>query len=194
MTTTKATTTTTATTTNLAKKDTRMQHHRKALALITGAVVCAGVLATPLAAHAQRKSPLADAPAIRKRLELRSTRFELGAGGATTLGQDFYHSIFVDVKLGFHIVDWLSLSVFGGFAVASPSTGFRDQVVGSLDTAQDGRAPSRSEASQSMNKISQMFGGQLELTPFTGKYSLFGKLFAHYDLYTFVGPGFLNLA
>ena len=43
-----------------------------------------------------------------------------------------------------------------------------------------------------MNKISQMLGAQVEVTPFTGKYSLFGKLFAHYDFYVFVGPGLLN--
>jgi len=110
------------TTTDLAKKDTRMKHHRKALALLAGIVVCAGVLATPLAAHAQRKSPLADAPAIRKRVELRSTRFELGAGASTTIGQDFYHSVFVNAKLGFHITDWLSLSAFGGFALANIAT------------------------------------------------------------------------
>ena len=45
-----------------------------------------------------------------------------------------------------------------------------------------------------MNKISSMLGAQLEVTPFTGKYSLFGKLFAHYDFYAFVGPGALNYA
>jgi hypothetical protein len=29
--------------------------------------------------------------------------------------------------------------------------------------------------------------------PFTGKYSLFGKLFASYDFYGFAGPGFINV-
>jgi hypothetical protein len=37
---------------------------------------------------------------------------------------------------------------------------------------------------------SQLAGAvQAEFTPFTGKYSLFGKLFAAYDFYAFVGPG-----
>src|SRR5262252_5776486 len=103
------------------------KHYRKHIALFIGALVCA----LPLAAQAQRKSPLADAPAIRKRLELRSTRFEIGAGASTTLGQDFYHSVLINVKAGFHIVDWLSLSGFAGFGVAAIPTGFRDQVVGS---------------------------------------------------------------
>ena len=160
-------------------------------------IVAISVFALQLAAQAQHKSPLADAPAIRKRLELRSTRLELGVGGATTIGQDFYHTAFVDVKVGFHITDWLSIAAFGGFAVANLDTGFKDSVVGSLDTtqpAQPTRAPTRDEATGSMNKIQQMLGAQLEVTPFTGKYSLFGKLFAHYDFYAFLGPGFLNYA
>jgi outer membrane beta-barrel protein len=158
-------------------------------------VVALSVFALPLVAHAQHKSPLADAPAIRKRLELRSTRFELGVGGATTSGQDFYHSVMINVKLGFHITDWLSLAGFGGFTVASIDTGFKDSVVGSLSPNGDStRAPARGVATGSMNKIQQMLGAQLEITPFTGKYSLFGKLFAHYDFYAFVGPGFINYA
>jgi outer membrane beta-barrel protein len=160
-------------------------------------IVAISVFALPLVAHAQHKSPLADAPAIRKRLELRSTRLELGVGGATTIGQDFYHSVLINVKLGFHITDWLSLAGFGGFAVANIDTGFKDSVVGSLPpdgSINSTRAPFQGVATGSMNKIQQTLGAQLEVTPFTGKYSLFGKLFAHYDFYAFVGPGFINYA
>ncbi len=103
-------------------------------------IVAISVFALPLAAQAQHKSPLADAPAIRKRLELRSTRFELGVGGATTIGQDFYHSVFINVKLGFHITDWLSIAGFGGFAVANLDTGFKTSVVGSLPPNGDDHA------------------------------------------------------
>jgi hypothetical protein len=45
-----------------------------------------------------------------------------------------------------------------------------------------------------MQKISSMFGAQIELAPFSGKYSLFGKLFANYDFYAFVGPGLIGVA
>ena len=38
-----------------------------------------------------------------------------------------------------------------------------------------------------MQKITNIFGAQAEFTPFTGKYSLFGKLFANYDFYLFGG-------
>jgi outer membrane beta-barrel protein len=45
-----------------------------------------------------------------------------------------------------------------------------------------------------MNKSSTLFGGRVEVTPFTGKYSLFGSLFAHYDFYVFAGGALVNLA
>ncbi|MES1204723.1 MAG: outer membrane beta-barrel domain-containing protein [Pseudomonadota bacterium] len=144
-------------------------------------------------AHAQRRSPLADAPAIRKRVELRETRLEFGAGIASTINQTFYHGLMANVRLGFHITDWLSVSGMGAFNVSSLSTGFQDRVVETLGPDAD-RAPSVTQAKSGMNKQAMILGGQLELTPFTGKYSLFGKLFAHYDFYLFGGGAFVKLA
>lgn len=165
---------------------------QKRLALL----VAISISALPLVAHAQRKSPLADAPAIRKRLELRSGRLELGAGAGTTIGQDFYHSVFVNVKLGFHFTDWLSISGVAGFALANIDTGFKNSIITTLDPNDipNNRAPSMTAANATMNQIKQLLAAQIEATPFTGKYSMFGKLFAHYDFYAFVGPGFLNYA
>jgi outer membrane beta-barrel protein len=163
--------------------------HRSAL------LVALAVTVLPLAAQAQRKSPLADAPAIRKRFELRSTRLELGAGIGSTLNQDFYHTVLVQVKLGFHITDWLSLAGFGGFAVANMATGYNEKLVNALPDAPVplDRAPTKAEGAAALQQVSSVFGGQLEITPFTGKYSLFGKLFAAYDFYAFAGPGFINV-
>jgi outer membrane beta-barrel protein len=158
-------------------------------------VVALAVTAVPLLAQAQRKSPLADAPAIRKRYELRSVRFELGAGAGSTINQDFYHSVLINVRAGFHITDWLSIAGFGSFAAANISTGFRDKVLGSLsDTPPLVREPTMAAATDSILKINNILGAQLEFTPFTGKYSLFGKLFAAYDTYLFVGPGVMSVS
>jgi outer membrane beta-barrel protein len=165
---------------------------QKRLAFLIAFSICA----LPLAAQAQRQSPLADAPAIRKRLELRSSRLELGAGAGATLNQDFFHSVFINVKLGFHITDWLSVSAFGSFAAANIDTGFKNNVVDSLKPpgmSTIPREPDQGQATASINKISEILGAQIEATPFTGKYSLFGKIFAHYDLYAMGGVGALNL-
>jgi outer membrane beta-barrel protein len=153
------------------------------------------VAAFPQTAHAQHKSPLADAPAIRKRVELRDKRFEIGVGAGTTLNETFYHSILLNAHLAFHITDWLSIGGVGIFGVTTLSTGFNDELLSTLNMpAAQGRAPDASAAKAGMNKPASMFLGQLELTPFTGKFSLFGKLFAHYDFYLAPGLGIANLA
>jgi outer membrane beta-barrel protein len=166
------------------------------LACITALLAASVVTALPEAAQAQRQSPLADAPAIRKRVELRARRGELGVGYGTTLGQDFYHTQFVTARLGFHLTDWLSIAAFGGFAFANVETSYHEKL---NDTLKDetgtppSRAPSEAQANASMSKIKMVGGAQLEFTPFTGKYSLFGKLFAHYDFYLLGGGGAMNV-
>lgn len=152
--------------------------------------------AVPLAAQAQRKSPLADAPAIRKKYELRATRLEVGAGFGSTINQDFYHTMFFNLKLGFHLTDWLALSGFASFGVANISTTFHSDLVNTLSADMPSviSEPTKSAAVGSMQKISGMYGVQAEITPFAGKYSLFGALFAHYDFYGFGGIGLISVA
>jgi outer membrane beta-barrel protein len=150
----------------------------------------------PLAAQAQRKSPLEDAPAIRKRVELRETRFELGPSFLATINQDFYHTFLVGARLAFHFNDWLSLAAFGGAAIANSDTGFHDRLVGILPPNIMNplpRDPTAQVAQGTMQQIKSVLGAQLEFTPFTGKYSLFGKIFAHYDFYLFGGGGFMDV-
>ena len=188
--------------TRRSEKDMPMTNSPKSGSRQTGRLaallVAAAVTLVPLAAQAQRKSPLADAPAIRKRFELRSSRLEVGVGLGSTINQDFYHSVLFNGKIGFHLTDWLSISLYGGFAVANLETTFQSDVVNSLyGDAQMNHPtsePTKSVAQQPLQKIKWIFAPQLELTPFTGKYSLFGRLFANYDFYGFVGPGFINVA
>ncbi len=158
-------------------------------------LIALAVTVVPLAAQAQRKSPLADAPAIRKRYELRASRLELGAGVGSTINQDFYHTVFLNLKLGFHFNDWFSASLFGGFAVANIATTFQSDLLGTLGgNPSTPFEPTRADALNSMQKINNILGGQLEFTPFTGKYSLAGWLFANYDFYVFGGAGAITVA
>jgi outer membrane beta-barrel protein len=154
------------------------------------------VAMAPRAAQAQRVSPLADAPAIRKRVELREKRFEAGVGFASTLGQDYYHSMFLDLKLDIHLTDWLSIGAVGGFAVANMQTAYGEQLVNSLHAMNPPapREPTKDGATASMQKINSILAAQLEFTPFTGKFALAGAAFAHYDFYAFGGFGALVVA
>jgi outer membrane beta-barrel protein len=163
----------------------------------TGIITFALLLGAPLAAQAQqdqeRRSPLADAPAIRHRVELRDNRFELGVGVGTTIGQDFYHAILVGPKLAFHLTDWLAIGATAQFNLTKDfKTGLTSQLDGSLEAVPEGRAPSRADALGAMNKIGQVYGAHAELIPFSGKYALFSKLFASYDFYGFGGVGAIN--
>ncbi|HVU51310.1 MAG TPA: outer membrane beta-barrel domain-containing protein [Polyangia bacterium] len=168
--------------------------HRR-LALVASPIAALLVTAMPLAAQAQRKSPLEDAPAIRKRVELRETRFEIGPGFSSTITQDFYHTFLGGVRLAFHFNDWLSLAGFGSFAVANTETGFQQRLVETLPDMNPSvpREPTVQQAQASMQKIKALLGAQLEFAPFTGKYSLFGKIFAHYDFYVFGGGGLMDV-
>src|SRR5512139_2621223 len=85
---------------------------RKLIALVVGITV--GLPAIAEAAK-ERKSPLTDAPVIRRRLELRDKRFEFGVGAGVTIGQDFYNALLIMPKLAYHFNDWISLAVVGGF-------------------------------------------------------------------------------
>ena len=111
----------------------------------------------------------------------RQTRFEFGAGAGSTVNQDFYHTVMINVRLAFHITDWLSLAGFGDFGVAQIATGFQDKATDSLNDPTGSnvlREPTPTQAKASLQQISSILGAQLESTPFTGKFGMFGKLFA----------------
>jgi outer membrane beta-barrel protein len=187
----------------------------RGIALLVGCLVG---IPTVSQAAAERRSPLADAPAIRKRLELRDKRFEIGVGTAMTLNQDFYNALMLNVRLGFHITDWLGLSVSGGVFNLTPTwrTSFnntlnsrlanscrneayaRDAASGCTDasstrTVANDKTPTQANAAAAQNRIGQIILPQIDIIPFTGKFSLFSKLFMNYDLYVSVGPAFVNL-
>jgi outer membrane beta-barrel protein len=158
------------------------------------ALVTAVATGLPTAAQAQeRKSPLADAPAVRRRFELRDKRFEIGVGGGITAGQDFYHAVMVNGRLGFHITDWLALSGWGGFNLTpNLKTSFHSRLNEVLNSSTTDRSPTVDDAEAGMNRIGEAFALQAELVPFTGKFGLFSKLFMAYDFYAFGGPGFID--
>jgi hypothetical protein len=155
--------------TRRSEKDMPMTKTTKAGLRWLSLLIAFAVTAVPVAAQAQRKSPLADAPAIRKRYELRASRLEIGAGFGSTINQDFYHTVLLNLKLGFHINDWLAISGFAGFAVANIATTFQSDLLGTLgSTPSTPFEPTRTDALNSMQKINNILGGQLEFTPFTG--------------------------
>ena len=167
----------------------------QAFSVLLGGIAGLYALALPQMAKAQRperKSPLADAPAVRHRAELRSRRFEIGPGVMSTVSQDFYHAVMVGGKASFHIADWLAIGgLIGHNLTPDYKTSFHKRLESALQQPM-GRTPTLEEAQNGMNRIAQVFGAQLEIIPFSGKFALFQALFASYDLYAFGGPGFIK--
>ena len=154
-----------------------------ALATVSLPLAAAGAAQEPARGRAGHPQALRAAPdplrGRRRRRHRRSTRISITR-------------CLVNVRLAFHITDWLAIAGFGNFGVAKVATGFQDKLIDSLTGSARARRAARADAPTrrraSLQQISSVMGGQLEFTPFTGKYSLFGKLFSAYDFYGFVGP------
>jgi outer membrane beta-barrel protein len=167
---------------------------RKVIALFVGAIVC---LPTVARAEKERKSPLTDAPVIRKRLELRDKRFEFGVGAGVTIGQDFYNALLVMPKLAYHFNDWISLAGVGGFNLTPTwKSSFNSDVSGALPSPPTAtlKSPYAADAVATMNHIGYALLGQVEFIPLSGKIALLSSLFSYFDFYILAGGGIVNLA
>ncbi len=168
---------------------------RKLIALFVGAIVC---LPTVARAEKERKSPLTDAPVIRRRLELRDKRFEFGVGAGVTIGQDFYNALMIMPKLAFHFNDWISLAGVGGFNVTPGwKSSFNSDIGGALPTDHNTpsiKSPYADDAVATMNHLGYVVVGQVEFIPLSGKIALLSSLFSYFDLYILAGGGIVNLA
>jgi len=160
------------------------------------------VQSTEAEAAKKRRSPLTNAPAIRKRLELRSQRFEIGVGSGVSIGQDFYNALLVMPRMSYHFTDWIALGVFGGFNVtpewkstfnADLQTALPAPDASNAQKSTDAKSPTIAQATATMNKIGYLAGAQIEFLPLAGKLALFSEAFMYFDLYIFGGAGVVNL-
>jgi outer membrane beta-barrel protein len=167
---------------------------RKVIALFLGGLVC---LPTMARAEKERKSPLTDAPVIRKRLELRDKRFELGVGAGVSIGQDFTNALLIMPKLAYHFNDWLALAAVGGFNLTPGwKSTFNSDIHGTLPSDSQKmpyKSPYPDEALWEMNRIGYTFLGQVEFIPLSGKIALLSSLFSYFDFYVLLGGGVVNL-
>lgn len=170
---------------------------RKVIALLLGVIVC---LPTIARAEKERKSPLTDAPVVRRRLELRDKRFEIGVGAGVTISQDFYNALLIMPKMAFHFNDWLSLAVVAGYnATPDWKSSFNNDVYSALGAAAqantaNSKSPTADDARATMNHIQYFAVGQVEFIPLSGKIAILSSLFSYFDFYVLGGAGVINLA
>jgi len=167
---------------------------RKVIALLLGGIICLPAMAR---AEKERKSPLTDAPVIRKRLELRDKRFEFGVGAGVSIGQDFYNALMLMPKLSYHFTDWISLAAVGGFnATPKWKSSFNNDISSALPAPGGStiKSPYSPDAQATMNHIGYALLGQVEFIPLSGKIALLSSLFSYFDFYVLAGGGVVNLA
>ncbi len=142
-----------------------------------------GLLLVPTLAMAEEKSPLEGQPAVRHKLELREGRFELGLSTGISLNRMVRNALLVGVKLEYHLNDWLSVGADVGYGIGF-DTGLSSEIAGAYESK-----PEWETMKKRFSDIQLAGDIRVAFTPFSGKFSLFSKLFLNYDLYGFAGLG-----
>jgi outer membrane beta-barrel protein len=146
----------------------------------------------------QRKSILDGQPSVRRRVMFLPQRFEVTPQVGFTYLQDFKHSFLVGARAEYHVLDWLSFGGFFNYAVVNFDTGLTKEIESTLPSILNTNtlvdpSPSKRVMQDALDSLMFTAGVYLAYTPWFGKLSLFGKLFAKFDMHILVGAGFVML-
>jgi outer membrane beta-barrel protein len=153
------------------------------------------------AAHAERRNPLDGQPAIRYRKEIRRLRLEITPSFTTSINQDYKNAIGAGGTIVFNFLDWLGVGFEGSYLFnynTSLEDSIRDVVKATEATRYPmgyktpGPNPTLQQHDQRVLGINAAMSPFVQITPFSGKFSLFSAAFAHYDLYAKVGLGLVH--
>lgn len=146
----------------------------------------------------QRKSILDGQPSVRRRVMFLPQRFEVTPHVGFTYLQDFKHSFLIGVRAEYHALEWLSFGVFFDYAVVNFDTGLTKEIVSTLPSELNTNtlvdpSPSKAIMKDALDSLMFKAGVFVAYTPWFGKLSLFGKLFAKFDMHILAGVGFVML-
>lgn len=146
-------------------------------------------------AYAERKNPLDGQPAVRRKVEFLKARFEITPRVGMTYLQDFKHSLLIGLAAEYHITSWLSFGFFFDYAAHSFATDLTKEIERTLpdelnrSTTVD-PSPSKEIMRKALDTMTFQAGVFVAYSPWFGKLSLFGKVFASFDFYLMGGAGF----
>lgn len=146
----------------------------------------------------ERKSILDGQPAVRRRVMFLPQRFEITPHVGFTYLQDFKHSFLAGVRLEYHALEWLSFGVFFDYAVVNFDTELTNEIEDTLPSRLNTNtlvdpSPSKGVMKDALDSLMFKAGVYIAYTPWFGKLSLFGKVFAKFDLHILAGAGFVFL-
>ncbi len=170
---------------------------KKLLSTAIALMICTCTISTEVYAQ-KRKSILDGQPSVRRRVLFLPNRFEVTPHLGATYLQDFKHSLLVGVRLDYHALEWLSFGAFFDYAVVNLDTGLTKEIVSTLPSTLNSNtlvdpSPSKEVMEDALDSLMFKAGVYVAYTPWFGKLSLFGKLFAKFDMHILAGAGFVML-
>ena len=178
-----------------------MRNHT--LRSLTLAAVCLGACVGGAVgtAHAERRNPLDGQPAIRYRKEIRRLRLEITPSFTTDTNQQYKHAFGVGGTFVFHFLDYIGVG-FEGEYLFNTSTALESEIRKAIRSEANlrypngyttpGPNPTLAQHDQRVLGINATMSPFVQITPFSGKFSLFSAAFAWYDLYAKAGLGLVN--
>lgn len=172
--------------------------HRKLILM----VLAAATLGTSVA-WAQRKHPLEGQPAVRRRILYLPNRFEVAPTVGFTFLQDFKHGFLVGAKAEYHIPwcfgskvykDCLSIGAAFHYNVidwdTELTTEIKDTLSDQFDQPQVNPAPTKKALDDAVSHVMFLVTAPyIAYTPWFGKMSFLGQVFANFDFYAMLGMG-----
>ena len=163
---------------------TARRNPRGALVLL-GAVVAAALLPSTAAASKADAFEGKIQP-VSGQLYRKAGRFELTAGGAMSLNDAFFKKYMGDLKLGYHLFEWLSVSVHGAFGAAVPTDSTTV-----CPTGEACRDATDAELLQVPGRMGGLLGAEVAWSPIYGKLNAFSEKVGHIDLSVMAGVDYI---
>ena len=140
---------------------------------------------TAFAPAALADDVLENSPVLRRSLQYRAGRQELGVVFNATLGDPYTRNLLPGVRYGYHILEWLSVGA--DFMYGIPlTTSTADQIATKVRIA-------NSNFIMEPSSISYMATAHVQAAPLVGKFVAFGSLPIQFDLHATLSFGIAGL-
>ena len=144
----------------------------------------------------QLTGPLKGAPSVREMRMYREGRFSLEPGVAFTLLDEYRRAIFVGAKARYNFKEWISVDIWGAYALGDPVTNLTSQI--DQTAPRDVRTapnvcPGAGCFGDQVSKMTWVVAPEVTFIPFRGKLSIFEKIMVDTDAYVFGGAAFVGV-
>lgn len=147
---------------------------------IVSALALALVVGQGVATAQSRNINIDDAPALRREIKWRAERFEVMPTFSQTFHDSYVQNFLVGLDLNYHIKNWVSIGLnfaFGFKRNTNLTKQINDTLGRSIEVAQ----------------LRMLLLANVQFAPIYGKFSLFGKAMAYYDLHLLIGVGMAQI-